>query len=279
MTYNSAERETIGLCICLEAIGDIANHALFTLRDVSDYPGEAEALFHSHIHRDLFLIRLLDFVKEKGDKNLTGIPGSCISVLKAICETKHFEINGNVTELKAAVETLEAWLQHKKEIVLWLPTLEIEAKLFVSRLEFLSISGNHSKHNLSRLTVVSRDVAKILNDHGYPVSAEQIPLALDDFREHLSENYFIYYGTWLCELLNDIRWGLQSYLQPIFRRSYRVVSNDTGQYRYEYPSNIQTEVSRQWYWRLMNNVRTQPYLKKFKGSHYLKKESSLESDK
>lgn len=279
MTYSSAERETIGLCICLEAIGDIANHALFSLRDVSGCPGEAEALFHSHIHRDLFLIRLLDFAKEKGNKNLTGIPGSCVSVLKAICETKHFEINGSVTELKAAVEALETWLQHKQEIILWLPTLDIEAKLFVSRLEFLSISGNHSKHNLSRLTGVSRDVAKILNDNGYSVSEEQIPLALDDFREHLSENYFIYYGTWLCELLNDIRWGLQSYLQPIFRRSYRVVSDDTVQYRYEYPPNIQADVARQWYWRLMNNVRTQPYLKKFKGSRYLKGESSLENNK
>ncbi|MBX9902666.1 MAG: hypothetical protein K2Y28_17950 [Burkholderiaceae bacterium] len=279
MTYSSVEREIIGLCICLEAIGDIANHALFTLRDVSGYPEEVEALFHSHIHRDLFLIRLLDFAKEKGDTNLTGVPGSCISVLKAICETKHFEINGSVAELKSAIEALEAWLQHKQEIMLWLPTLETEAKLFVSRLEFLSIVGNHSKHNLSRLTGVSRDIAKILNDHGYKVLEEQIPLALDDFREHLSGNYFIYYGTWLCELLNDIRWGMQSYLQPVFLRSYAVISNDTGHCRYEYPPNIQTDISRQWYRRLMNNVRTKPYLKRFKGSRHLKGESSFENNK
>lgn len=278
MTYSSAECETIGLCICLEAIGDIANHALLTLCDVSEYPGEAEVRFHTHIHRDLFLIRLLDFVKEKGDKSLTGIPGSCISVLKAACETKHFDVNGSVTELQKAVEALEAWLQHKKEIALRLPTLDTEAKLLVSRLEFLSISGNHSKHNLSRLTGVSRDVAKILNDHGYPVSEEQIPLALDYFREHLSENYFIYYGTWLSELLNNIRWGLQSYLWPTFVRSYTLVSSDTGQYRYEYPANIQADVPKQWFWRLMNNVRAQPYIKQFKGARYLKKESSLERD-
>ncbi len=68
MTYSTTERETIGLCICLEAVGDIANHALLTLRDVSAYPGEAEVIFQTSVHRDLFLIRLLDFVKENGSK-------------------------------------------------------------------------------------------------------------------------------------------------------------------------------------------------------------------
>jgi FMN reductase [NAD(P)H] len=37
MTYCAAEQEAIGLCVCLEAIGDMANHALLTLRDVSAY--------------------------------------------------------------------------------------------------------------------------------------------------------------------------------------------------------------------------------------------------
>jgi len=276
MTYSGAEQETIGLCICLEAIGDIANHALLLYRDVSSCPGEAEVLFHSHIHRDLFLIRLLDLVKEGTDKKLTGVSGSCLSVLKAACESKHFDSCGSVIELKEAVEALDAWLNHKKEITLWLPTLDTNAKISVSRLEFLKISGNHSKHNLSRLTGVSRDVAKILDEHGYSVSEELIPLALDDFREHLSENYFIYYGTWLSELLNNIRWGLQNYLMPTFVRAYKKTEDDSGAYRYEFPANIQADVPKQWFWRLMNNVRARPHLKKFKGAHYLKQESSLE---
>jgi hypothetical protein len=274
--YNSAERETIGLCICLEAIGDIVNHALLIFRDVSSFPGEAEVLFHSPIHRDLFLIRLLDFVKEGVDKNLTGVSGSCLEVLRAACSTRHFDGGESVVAMKEALEELESWLNHKKEITLWLPTLNTNAKIYISRLEFLKISGNQSKHNLSRLTGVSRGVAKILTEHGYSISEEQIPLALDDFREHLSENYFIYYGTWLSELLNNIRWALQSYLMPTFVRAYKIEDYDSGMYRYEYPSDIQSEIPRQWFWRLMNNVRARPYLKKFKGAHYLKQESSLE---
>lgn len=276
MNYNSAEREAIGLCICLEAIGEVANHALLMFREVSSFPGEAEVLFHSSIHRDLFLIRLLDFVKESVDRNLTGVSGSCLQVIHGACSTMNFDRGGNVVALKEAVEALEAWLSYKKEITLWLPTLNTDAKIFVSRLEFLKISGNHSKHNLSRLTGVSRGVAKILLDHGYSVSEEQIPLALDDFREHLAENYFVYYGTWIAELLNNIRWALQDYLMPVFISSYRIDDQDSGRYRYDYPEKIESDIPRQWFWRLMNNVRARPHLKRFKCAHYLKQESSLE---
>lgn len=276
MTYSAAERETIGLCICLEAVGDIANHALLMFRDVSAYPGEAEVIFQTSVHRDLFLIRLLDFVKENGSKQLTGVTGSCLAVLKEACTTKSFDVNGSVTDLRNSIEALESWLGYKKAITLWLPTLDIKATIDVSRLEFLKIVGNHSKHNLSRLTGVSRDVAQLLSNHGYSVPEEQIPLALEDFREHLAENYFIYYSTWLAELLNNIRWGIQTYLTPTFTRSYRAGLEDSPIYDYEYPSDIRQDIPRQWFLRLMNNVRARPYLKKFVGARYLKEESSLE---
>ena len=152
MTYSAAEREVIGLCICLEAVDNIANHALLTLRDVSAYPGQAEVIFQTCVHRDLFLIRLLDFVKESGSKQLTGVTGSCLAVLKEACTTKSFDVNGSVTDLRNSIEALESWLSYKKAVTLWLPTLDIKATIDVSRLEFLNIIGNHSKHNLSRLT-------------------------------------------------------------------------------------------------------------------------------
>jgi hypothetical protein len=276
MTYSTAETETIGLCICVEAVGDIANHVLLKLRNVSAYPGEVEVLFHDCAHRDLFLIRLLDFVKESGSKQLTGISGSCLAVLKEACVTKSFDVDGSVSDLRNSVQALEEWLSHKKSITLWLPTLDVNATLEVSRLEFLNITGNHSKHNLSRLTRVSRDVANMLKAHGYAVPEEQIPLALDDLREHLAENYFIYYSTWLAELLNNVRWGIQTYLTPTFARSYRDGPEDSRAYSYKYPSDIQQNIPRQWFWRLMNNVRARPYLKKFVGARYLKEGSSLE---
>ena len=55
------------LCIALEAVNDIANHALLDLLGVSSSPGEAQVRYKSHVHQQLFLIRLLDFAKEGGN--------------------------------------------------------------------------------------------------------------------------------------------------------------------------------------------------------------------
>ena len=276
MNKNIVENEVIGLCIALEALDDIANHALFTMREVQEFPGEAELIFDSSVHKELFLVRLLDFVKEAGDKSLTRVSGSCLSMLKSAAMNASFDKDGSVAELGRSISELEDWLDAERPVSLWLPTLNLQATLEISRLEFITISGNQSKHNLSRLTGVSKFIATKLRDHGHAIAEEMVPLALDDFREHLSDNYFVYYSTWLAELLNNVRWGLQTYLLPTFAASYR--QEFDGTYRYEYPASITNNISQLWFWRLMNNVRRKPNLKRFRGANYLKKESSLESE-
>ena len=47
------------------------------------------------IHRDLFLVRLLDFSKELGESVLTGVQGSCLAVLEEACKSLSFEIDGS----------------------------------------------------------------------------------------------------------------------------------------------------------------------------------------
>ena len=274
MNKNMAEKETIGLCIALEALDEIANHSMLTMRDVQQFPGEAELIFESGVHRDLFLVRLLDFVKEGGAKSLTGVEGSCLAVLKNAALHPSFDKENSVSELERSISTLEDWLNAKSTVNLWLPTLDVQAKLTISRLDLITISGNHSKHNLSRLTGVCRLVAASLREHGHDVDEEMLPLALDNFREHLSDNYFVYYSTWLAELLNNIRWGLQTYLLPTFAASYEPDAN--GIYRYAYPEQIVNRISQKWFWRLMNNVMRQPNVKRFRGAFYLKNKSSLE---
>lgn len=276
MTYTETEKEAIGLCISLEAAGDLANHALLDLQEDPSPPYESEVYFKSRVHQQLFLIRLLDFAKESGDSSLTGVSGSCLQVLRAACETQSFDKAGSVNELARAVDELSNWLSYKASIKLWLPTLNINATIDVSRLEFLNIAGNQHKHNISRLTGVSKDIKNILQNSGYDVPAVEIPLALDDFSEHLDENYFAYYGTWLAELINNICWGVHAYLKPAFVESFRALETDSIYYEYSFPEEIKDNVARQWFWRLMNIVRSKPYLNKFVGSHYLKKQSSLE---
>lgn len=277
MELNSFERETIGLCISMEAIKDMVNHALLKITPYSDGSNEAEIYFHDFTHRSLFLIRFLDFAKECGDRKLTGVSGSCISVLEQATLKQSYNDNGSINELEAAISNINEWLEFESPLKLWLPTLDIEAKINVSRHDILKVSGNHSKHNLSRLTAVSKTIHKLLLRHGYDVDIQHIPLALEDFQEHLEQNYFIYYGTWMAQLLNDLLWGIQRYLEPEYRSSY-TPKGDMGSYRFIYPKKINNKISEEWYWRLMNNVRSGPIFHKFKAPEILRKTSSLERD-
>jgi hypothetical protein len=271
MAYSAAELEAIGLCVAVEAVNDIANRALLDVPCIIQPGEEIEVRYKSREHQHLFLIRLLDFAKEDGDETLTGVTGSCLRVLLAACQTRSFDINGSILPLEQATITLDHWLQAERTYRMWLPSLDLDAQLSVPRIDLLYILGNHAKHNLARLTRMSRRIAEILKRNGYAVDVEQVPLALDDFREHLQEDYFIYYGTWLAELINNVRWGIQDYLQPIFHHAY--TPGVDLMYSYSYPDSIVHDSPRAWFWRLLNHVRTGPYIQRFVGSRYLKRET------
>jgi hypothetical protein len=229
------EQETIDLCIALEAIDDIVNHALLDVSPVSAYPGEVEVRFKTWVHQQMFLVRLLDFSKEARTQ-VGGLRKSCLNVVLDACATRSFDIDGSVNALKASATALRDWLAACADLKLWIPTLEIDASVSVRRIQLLFILGNHVKHNLGRLTRVSAEVTKILQSHGYAVQQQRVCLALDDMREHLQENYFVYHGSWLAELVNDVRWGIHYYLAPAFRAAHRRVSGDDIKYEYLYPS-------------------------------------------
>jgi hypothetical protein len=269
VTFNVVESEVIGLCIAVEALDAMVNHTLFDLYD-GQTTGESEVRYKSEVHQQLLTVLLLDFVRENGKKALTGVDGSCLDVIEAVCMTRSFEHDGSVAGLETPVQTLRAWLNKKMAVSLWLPTFGFTANLSIQRLEFLFTSGNQSKHNLSRLTGVSERIVKILSDNGYLVTWEKVLLGLDDFRVHYDENYLAYYGTWLAEMLNNVRWGVQDYLAQQYELSLKPL--EKGGYTYEYPKLVEHPIAREWYFRLMNRVRSGPCLKRFVGSGIFKSE-------
>jgi hypothetical protein len=274
---NDAEQETIGLCIALEAIDDIVNHALLDVRD-SSVPGEASVYFKELVHQEMFLVRLLDFSKECGTKSVTGVAGSCLDVLQAACSTQSFNVRDSVAGLAVAVTALQDWLGTTRSLRIWMPTLGIDAQLSVPRSQLLFILGNHVKHNLARLTGVSKELSELLATHGYAVKPEQVPLTLNEIRESLQGYYFGYYCTWLAELVNNVRWGIYDYLRPTFSTAFTRIPGDDVGYEYRFPSVISDTVAREWFWRLMNHVRVAPIVKRFVGSRDLKKTAPLEWD-
>jgi hypothetical protein len=271
---HALEREAIGLSVCIDALNGIVNYLLAEPREVSSCPGEYEVYFKDYAHKYLFLVRALDFVKENGDADLTGVKGSCLDVLRQACSTASFDRKGSIDALSVAVKELDDWLNYRSPMIFWLPDLDINANLNVSRLELLHISGNYSKHNLSRLTRVSKTFHKILKTNGYEVELESIPFAIDYFCEHLNENYFIYYCTWITELLNNLRWAIYDYLHPMFLETS--VRKSEFHHTYDFPIEIDSETAKKWYWGMMNGVLTEPVFPRFKAAYYLKEQSSLE---
>ena len=263
-----AEFETVALCVGVEAIDDTINYAILDLR--SDVGG-SEVVFQSSIHRDLFLIRILDFATEKADPKLTGTPGSCLDSLIAVTAVASFDCQGSVNSLKHSTNALKEWLDGTTHYEMWLPSLDLDTSLSIQRSTLLRISANQAKHNLSRLTGVSKTVKSALLENGYDIPVEQIPLALDDFREHLHNDYFPFYCTWLTEMMNNIRWGIYDYLFPQFVVSYRSPSGGSPAYSFEIPPSVTSELHRKWFWRLMNKTREKPYLPRFRAPEHMKK--------
>lgn len=240
----------------------------------------ATVSFDTTCHRQMFLLRVLDFCKEKGGTPFTGRREfSCLEFLLEAAKNCAFDEHDSGKHLAEPAEALSSWLNCRQRVSLWLPTLDVQAHLEVSRIDFLYIAGNQSKHNLSRLTRVSAKVGSLLRDHGYRVPDSYIPLALEDFRCHLEEDYFLYYATWLAQMLNDVRWGIQSYIKPLYDACYQATgpgpSGHPG-YRYTYPEDVKDDVARQWFWRLMNNIRSKPKLARFKAAARLKLQSGPE---
>jgi hypothetical protein len=171
---------------------------------------------------------------------------------------------------------LADWSVRPIQLKLWLPTLSVEAKLSVTRSELLRIAGNQAKHNPSRLSRVAQLASELLRKQGYDVSPHQVPFLLNDFREHLQDNFFIYYASWLAELLNDVRWGIQRYLEPLFQTSIVREGADSPRYHYVFPAEVTSDAARVWFWELMNHVRSGPPVRPFKASRFLREQSSLE---
>lgn len=272
--------EVIGLSIAFEALKSMVNRSMLDVLHLSDGSGEVEVRFKSTPHRDLFYIRLLDFAHEGGSRRLLGTATdmSCLEILEIVGSAPRLSTPESAQELAHAAAQLRTWLEHTVQPKFWLGEIDINARLSVTRLQLLKIVGNQAKHNMSRLTGVCGQVQKLLADNGHDIAFELMPFAIEDLRAHLGENMFIYYGSWLAELLNDLTWALYRYVRPIYQS--QIVFEEgplPGFYRYVPLAGVDPKSPAHfWLYRLLNDARSTPYIPPFRASHYLKQQSGLE---
>ena len=264
--FNEIETESVFLLAVFEIVNSMVNHVMMR---ISGSDPDSEVVFVSDEHRQLFNILLVDFLS-KTDKKLGVLPQSYMDALKAITERPNFNVVGSVQRLEKSTQEFRQWLETEVKVEIWLPNIDAETTLDITRNMFLRMCGNIAKHNFLRLNRVASQLQEVLRKQGIEISNHEALLTLEDFYNHM-RNVFAYHSTTISQFLNDLRWGIYLYLRPEFKRSFRrIPEDDRGKYEYLYPTGVEIEFARQCYWNLMNHVRSEPYMRSFQTTKWLK---------
>lgn len=265
--YTSIEREVIALQIAVEQLQAMVNHEMFHFS-----PGhvEIQATFASSSRLELFNLLFADFL-EPVDSAILDSTDSLLEVLYTVAKEPTLGDANVASALLSPTAKLKEWLDQTIQPEVWFPSINRNVDLKLRRAQFIAICGNISKHNLSRLTRNAKRLAALFGDNGIDVSSINALRALDDFRVRFQEDIIVYHSTTMAELLNNVRWGIQEYLEPEFYRSFTPSPiQDDPKYSYKYPDGLQDLFAQARYWDLMNSVRARPWIDRFTGTQYLK---------
>lgn len=260
------EREVIVLRAVIELISSIVNYEVFMKGDEPI----TEVRFPSPTHLKYFNIVLVDFLSPI-DRAVVGIGGTYLEGLKSVCSKPAFAPLGTADELRTSVAELERWLSTEISIDTWMPTIDVQATLKLTRSLLIRVGGNVSKHNILRLGRTAVELQQILAAAGFKVHRDQALLALADVYDRFHRDILSYHSSTVAELLNNVWWGIQAYLQPEYLRSFTKEPPNPIKYHYKVPDDVRSELGIDAYWGLMNLVRSEPYLPRFTVSDWLKR--------
>lgn len=243
----------------------------FSLMEVSGTDPHSMIMFKDMNQRRLFFILLVDFLSvtdSRGPIQKTSFLGGLLD----ICRAPQFSVLSSEQELQDVVARFKSWLNDTRMIEVWLPSLDENVNLSISRFDAIKMSGDVSKHNYLRSIGVADRLQRILSCAGVEVELEQAMLALPDFYGRFHNDILIYHSSQICEFLNDIRWAIHTYLKPEFDRSFNRTDGQVPGYSYCVPDRIDEGYAKDCYWELMNELRQTPYMRRFRVSDSLKSE-------
>ena len=263
--FNELETEAVFLSAVFEIVNSMVNHVMLR---ISGSDPDCEVVFASDEHRRLFNILLVDFLSRTG-KRVGILPRSYMEALVEVTDRPSFNVDGSVDRLRTTTHEFRQWLDTEVRIDIWLPSINTETTLEITRTMFLRTCGNIAKHNFLRLNQVASQLQELLRKQGIEIPTDEALLALEDFYNHM-RGIFAYHSTTIAQFLNDLRWGIFLYLKPEFKRSFRRIPGDHWRYEFVYPNGLKIEFARQCYWNLMNHVRSEPYMQPFLTTKWLK---------
>lgn len=266
VTLTMAENEAVFLDATVRLIDTMLSPEVVKVQRSAE---GAVASFPSAINLRYFNIILVDFLSQT-DRKAPVLPSSYLGALDAIIAAPVFSSGNSGDELRLATDSFREWLNREVAIEVWLPSIPVETTLHMSRLRFLIMAGNISKHDMLRAVGVASELQASLAKAGHSVPLDGSLLALGDFFERYHTDLLAYHASTIAEFLNNIRWGIHDYLQPEFVRSLVWDTNDPIRYRFTYPDGLSHPFARECYWNLMNEMRHPPQHPRFAVPHYFK---------
>src|SRR5215210_5959276 len=155
MPLNDVEEEVILLKAVWELIDSMVNFEMLKL--YGDDPNSS-VRFETMTHQRFFNIVLVDFLSVT-DKRAFIKQTSYLGALKKISASPNFDVNNSVASLSKATQEFSDWLNQEIEVhKIWLPSIDTETTLKLTRIAFLKMCGNISKHNFLRLVGVAEEL-------------------------------------------------------------------------------------------------------------------------
>jgi hypothetical protein len=266
MELSIIEEEIIFLKAINEIIDSMVNFEILSLNGSDP---DSSIMFESSTHMSFFNVILVDFLS-RTDRGAPVKQTSYLDALKSISESPCFNINNSIEQLRLAAQDFVDWLKQKVEVDIWLPSIDTQALIKIERLDFLKMCGNISKHNFLRAAGVAKGLKKTLEESGVSIEMDNALLSLGDFYGRFHTDILGYHASTIVEFLNNIRWGIYEYLQPEFQRSIVWDKDNPPMYRYTYPEGVSSKLAQEYYWALMNEVRSPPYMRRFQVARWLK---------
>lgn len=263
---NKMDQEVIYLLASVELIRSMVNRAIFKV--VGDGK-ESNIWFESSTHRQFFSIALVDFLSAT-DKDSPVPKTSYLNALRTVANEPSFEQFGSAAPLKYAVDGFSSWLKAEINVEVWLPSIDQQLTLPVSRYLLLKIGGNLTKHNFLRSIGVAKDLQQILAKVEVIIDLHEVITIQSEIYDRFHDDIAAYHASTIAEFLNEIWWGVQKYLTPEFHQSIVRENDGTGRYRYQYPLDLTHPFSKKCYWDLMNLVRSEPIFPQFTITPHLK---------
>lgn len=260
MKQKLLENEVILLKNIYDHIDEMLNLSIVEIQGSDPH---CNVMFHDSNGKKLFYILLHDFLS-KTEKRGPIDHTSFLDGLLKISQNPQFSLKNSEIGLMTCVQAFIAWVEEKKDIHVWMPSISKNITLSISRMEAIKMCSNLSKHNDLRAIRVVEQLKEIMKASGIVIVNEQAMVALQDFYERFQNDILIYLSSYICEFLNNIRWSIRDYLLPEFNRSYYSNNdNDIPGYSYKIPEQIKCDYAKYCYWELMNILRRKPFMRKF----------------